>query len=65
MAVHKPPLRVPCEGSGCSVARWTITRVDDMGLCTMCGELVPTINYRAVQHDRNDVLAMLERGDFG
>jgi len=56
------PLRIPCEGSGCPVRTpWMIA-----GFCGMCGLLVDCDrDGNAVAHDRNDVLAMLERGDYG
>ena len=60
------PIRIPCEGSGCPPA----TRAGGLsheGMCAMCGRWYPLLNVRPVlsDHERDDILAMLERGDFG
>jgi hypothetical protein len=56
------PIIVRCEGSGCP----THQHGHALGLCSMCGHLVVTEDDgRAYGHDRQDVLAMLRRGDFG
>jgi hypothetical protein len=48
-------LWIHCEGSGTPVLHH---------LCTMCGELLP-IGCRTIpEHERRDVLGMLDRGDF-
>lgn len=59
------PIRVECEGSGCPAHPLTLTQ---LAICSMCGAVVATTGGaepRAVQHERDDVLAMLDRGDFG
>lgn len=62
----KPPIMTLCEGSGCP----THLTAGGWGVCSMCGERVPldqtvTISNKAVRHQREDVLAMLARGDYG
>ena len=55
-------IRIPCEGSGCP----THYPVMNAGVCSMCGVTVTCRDDgRAWPHDRNDILAMLDRGDFG
>lgn len=50
------PLLVGCEGSG---------QPPVAGLCRTCGEsVVVNLSGLVVSHDREDVLAMLDRGDF-
>lgn len=56
------PILIPCEGSG---ARGHITFGDDyVVLCAMCGKTFWATGSIVPQHDRNDILAMLQRGDF-
>lgn len=60
--VPDPPLRILCEGSDCP----THVALHGQGMCAMCGRIVNYYdNGRAVPHDRDDVLAMIERGDYG
>jgi hypothetical protein len=67
------PIRVVCEGAGCSPIRTTIdpatfsyTGGIYVGLCSMCGQwIVVTDEGMVGEHRRDDVLAMIERGDFG
>lgn len=57
----KLTLRTPCEGSNCP------THFPGMngGICAMCGVTVTCRDDgTAWPHDRNDIIAMLERGDF-
>lgn len=57
----KPPIRVPCEGSGCPVHHPYLNG----GMCAMCGVTVTCSDEGiAFDHERNDILAMLDRGDF-
>jgi hypothetical protein len=57
------PIMVPCEGGGCPTHP---SGLAGFGVCSMCGELVPTIASRTARpHERVDVLAMIDRGDFG
>lgn len=56
------PFRVRCEGSlqPCNLPGLI------GGLCQMCGGWLPRYGDGSiVEHDRDDVLAMIERGDFG
>jgi hypothetical protein len=46
------PILIRCEGSGA-----------ESSYCQMCAS-APSVNGVIVDHDRLDVLAMLERGDF-
>ena len=55
------PIVIPCEGSCCP----THHHGQALGVCSMCGVLVLTDDDgTAWRHDRQDVLAMLHRGDF-
>jgi hypothetical protein len=60
-----PPIVVPCEGSNL-VGHPMPTGV----LCQMCGNVwpqfpIPGMFDKVPEHDRLDILAMVERGDFG
>lgn len=58
----RDPILVPCEGGGCSVH----LRRKDHGVCPMCGEWVLcTPSGFAVGHTRQDILAQIDRGDYG
>lgn len=58
-----PPILVPCEGSGLPTHRAATTH--RVGLCQMCGQPVVTDEGgRARPHRRNDIVAMIARGDF-
>ena len=60
----RTPLRVRCEGSGVPPVAKELTT--NQGLCGACGEVVPIDQLgRCADHDRDDLLAMLQRGDFG
>ena len=55
------PIRVECEGSECP----THYPAMNGGICSMCGVIVTCRDDgTALPHKRNDVLAMLARGDF-
>ena len=56
------PLTMVCEGSGC--ATHPQPGVMGLGICAMCGHTVSVNGTVAMLHTRNDILAMLERGDF-
>lgn len=70
------PIRVDCEAAGCPPVRVTTDPATFStnggmlhGMCPMCGQFVPIplghdINVMP-PHERDDVLAMIERGDFG
>ncbi len=57
------PIQMVCEGSGQATH---LTWGNDLtaGVCSMCGYTVTTNNGVAVLHARDDLLAMIERGDF-
>lgn len=57
-----PPIRIPCEGSD-NLVHYP---GEGVGICPMCGVVVAhRKDNTALPHERNDILAMLERGDFG
>jgi hypothetical protein len=51
--VSKPPIFIRCEGAG----------AESQGWCPMCAIYVPR-GLTIPDHDRLDVLAMIDRGDF-
>lgn len=57
------PLWTDCEGSDCPTHLHGL----GSGICSMCGSRVPiwADDGKAKDHKRKDVLAMLDRGDFG
>lgn len=56
------PIWIDCEGSR---SRTHHTARLDIGICSMCGELVGCYeDDTAVPHKRKDIIAMVERGDF-
>jgi hypothetical protein len=60
-----PPIRIPCEGSHCP---GHVIAGDNI-ICSMCGRITPPVHaegYGAVcaPHDRDDIISMLQRGDF-
>lgn len=76
--VSPAPLRIDCEGSGCPGhgKRASVDYLDRveffLTMCAMCGrnvEASPCSDGRermiALPHQRDDVLAMIERGDYG
>lgn len=74
MPADRPdPIMVRCEGSGCPPIRTTIDPATFsyngglyVGMCSMCGSwqpVVPDADFIG-EHQRQNVLAMLERGDF-
>lgn len=70
------PIRIPCEGSdcighgeGCRFGAKVLDPPVPVTMCVMCGqhvdaEITPG-GFRALAHDRDDVLAMIARGDYG
>ena len=56
------PILVACEGSVCVPAARNYT----YGLCSMCGQWQPIVEPDGVviHHRRQDLIAMIERGDF-
>jgi hypothetical protein len=56
------PLLIHCEGSGCP----THLQSQSAGMCSMCGRFVIADgDGNASDHQREDILAMLRRGDYG
>lgn len=55
------PILIRCEGSGC-----TVNASDGIvGMCAMCGQIVPVFDHwSAEEHQRDDIIARLKRGDF-
>lgn len=58
----REPIRRPCEGSGHPP---NMKLTGPIGLCAMCGTTQTTVDGKVVDHDRDDIEAMIERGDFG
>jgi hypothetical protein len=54
------PILIECEGSGCPAHCVRF----GYGLCSMCGHPVAVDDRGAIGHDRQDIIAMLNRGDF-
>lgn len=50
------PIRIPCEGSGVPLTK--------IGSCSMCGRFPGLGVGGARPHDRDDIIAMIRRGDF-
>jgi len=55
-----PPIRIPCEGSGADGHPWGA----GVCLCPMCGQIKAAATGKMPAHDRDDILAMLDRGDY-
>lgn len=61
MANVREPIRIPCEGSD----QQSHLASMNGGVCPMCGVIVTVRDDGTTwPHERNDVLAMIERGDF-
>jgi len=64
MTISNPsgePIMIPCEGAGCPPA----TTVGISGMCAMCGRWWVTESGAIPRHQRDDLIARIERGDFG
>lgn len=62
-----PPIRIKCEGSKCPAHLLvpSTIRNQQRGMCPMCGSHVQCgPDGRTYRHDRDDILAMIDRGDF-
>ena len=57
---HTDPILIPCEGS-----RAEGHDVPGGLMCRMCGLVLPFNLEVMPDHQRDDVLARIERGDFG
>ncbi len=59
------PIMIDCEGAG---VRGHLLGVRDPGVgvysCAMCGQTFVAVTNRMPEHQREDVLAMIQRGDF-
>jgi hypothetical protein len=56
-------IKQQCEGVGC---RPCFTSTGSVGICAMCGTNQPLdTNGNVTGHERVDVLAQIERGDYG
>lgn len=68
MAMQRPPIRIRCEGSGHpthAIGAPLLAGAPSGTICTMCGSPVAVDRYGiASAHQRDDILAMIDRGDF-
>lgn len=68
--LKREPILMTCEGSkGPTHFPAVDGRVPVVGMCKMCGQWVELELWRdegwlAVPHQRQDILAMLDRGDY-
>ena len=67
MNCDRPPLTCYCDGSGCPGHHQP--GMASPVMCSMCGEFVATQHVEGyglvtVAHQRPDIIAMIERGDF-
>jgi hypothetical protein len=58
------PILIRCEGSGGDGIDGTMIGEPLRRMCQMCG-LPFRGNGRIPEHDRDDILARIDRGDFG
>ena len=56
-------LLIECEGSGLP-KRGKSGLADFVGLCKMCGGHLLIEDGKIVPHNRDDIVAMITRGDF-
>ncbi len=54
------PIPIRCAGSGCPGN----LPGDGEALCTMCGALLPLDGEVVAEHERDDIIARIHRGDF-
>ena len=59
------PILIRCEGSGCEPCTGVGNGTDAMGMCAMCGQWRLLVGYVMPEHARDDIIARLQRGDFG
>ena len=54
------PIWISCEGAG------SPGHGDDgrSAMCAMCGAFQPAVDGVVLRHKRQDILAMIDRGDF-
>ena len=55
------PILIRCEGSGCPPC----TDEGGHGMCAMCGRWHVLVGVAMPEHERDDIIARLNRGDFG
>ena len=59
------PIMIPCEGSGgFGLLLGPRDIATNLYMCQMCGATFLAPYNRMPRHDRQDILAMLDRGDF-
>jgi hypothetical protein len=58
------PILIRCEGSGCPPAAMLIGLSFGTGICAMCGEQWSVVAGTILDHQRDDIIARLNRGDF-
>lgn len=56
------PILIRCEGSGYRLATGGRT---GLSICSMCGTPMVTDDGLAPEHQRDDIIARIKRGDFG
>jgi hypothetical protein len=57
-----PPIRIPCEGALATGHEISYRAV----MCVMCGHTFDGVPSSITPlHDRDDIISMLQRGDFG
>jgi hypothetical protein len=56
-----PPIRIPCEGAQATGHEIGYRAV----MCVMCGRIFTGVPASVTPaHDRDDIISMLQRGDF-
>lgn len=58
------PILIPCEGS-MQKGHLVFAQSEELAMCAMCGKVLPTTSTLVPEHTRDDILARLQRGDFG
>lgn len=61
MSTEREPIWVSCEGSGYPPCAFPHVHE---GMCAMCGRWKPLDGLVLSEHQRPDILAMIDRGDF-
>ena len=65
-ALVSKPITVPCRGSWHRATKIVVTDYGQAAICPDCGERVAIVDKkRCAHHDRDDILAMITRGDYG
>lgn len=58
------PILIRCEGSGCPPAAMHDGLTFGSGMCAMCGHAVTVVAGAVLDHQRDDIIARLKRGDY-